>query len=243
MVAAHSMLGGWRRDPGGAVATLLPASIRFRAMGVLDDAIREHLELKRKHGVPEEELRRQEDEALGPVRREVGQAEEEAVSGNGEAPGEMPEAAVEDTVEPAGEAELAPFDAEASEPEPQPFAEDAAAAVPHGAEPADPLPDPEEPEGTAEPEPEWFERGPEPGLDRPAEGSQRFERESYPAERPPGDDGPAAGEDEPLPDEDLGGESKKAGDVLEDTPDFLEETPEHDRLWFEQKPPRDFDFD
>ena len=32
-------------------------------------------------------------------------------------------------------------------------------------------------------------------------------------------------------------------DVLEDTPEFLQETPEHDRLWFEQKPPRDFDFD
>ncbi len=31
-------------------------------------------------------------------------------------------------------------------------------------------------------------------------------------------------------------------DVLDDTPDFLEETPEHDRMWFEQKPPRDFDF-
>ncbi len=32
-------------------------------------------------------------------------------------------------------------------------------------------------------------------------------------------------------------------DMLEETPDFLQETPEHDRLWFEQKPPRDFDFD
>ena len=32
-------------------------------------------------------------------------------------------------------------------------------------------------------------------------------------------------------------------DVLEETPDFLQETPEHDRLWFEQKPPRDFDWD
>ena len=29
---------------------------------------------------------------------------------------------------------------------------------------------------------------------------------------------------------------------LEETPDFLQETPEHDRLWFEQRPPRDFDF-
>ncbi len=31
-------------------------------------------------------------------------------------------------------------------------------------------------------------------------------------------------------------------DVLEETPDFLQDTPEHDRLWFEQRPPRDFDF-
>ena len=35
----------------------------------------------------------------------------------------------------------------------------------------------------------------------------------------------------------------EAEDVLEETPDFLQETPEHDRLWFEQKPPRDFDWD
>jgi hypothetical protein len=34
-----------------------------------------------------------------------------------------------------------------------------------------------------------------------------------------------------------------AEDVLEETPEFLEETPEHDRLWFEQRPPKDFDFD
>ena len=33
-----------------------------------------------------------------------------------------------------------------------------------------------------------------------------------------------------------------AADELEETPEFLQETPEHDRLWFEQKPPRDFDF-
>ena len=34
-----------------------------------------------------------------------------------------------------------------------------------------------------------------------------------------------------------------AEDVLEETPEFLQETPEHDRLWFEQRPPRDFDWD
>jgi hypothetical protein len=32
-------------------------------------------------------------------------------------------------------------------------------------------------------------------------------------------------------------------DVLEDTPEFLEDAPEDDNLWFEQKPPKDFDFD
>ena len=27
------------------------------------------------------------------------------------------------------------------------------------------------------------------------------------------------------------------------TPEFLQDTPDHDRLWFEQRPPKDFDFD
>jgi hypothetical protein len=38
-------------------------------------------------------------------------------------------------------------------------------------------------------------------------------------------------------------EPKGDDDVLEETPEFLQDAPEHDRLWFEQKPPRDFDFD
>src|SRR6187200_764288 len=38
-------------------------------MGLLDDAIREHLELKRRHGASPEEVERQEQEALGPARR------------------------------------------------------------------------------------------------------------------------------------------------------------------------------
>ena len=37
--------------------------------------------------------------------------------------------------------------------------------------------------------------------------------------------------------------SKEHEDVLEDTPDFLEDAPEDDNLWFEQQPPKDFDFD
>jgi hypothetical protein len=40
-------------------------------MGVLDDAIREHLDLKRRHGASDDEIARAEAEALGPARREV----------------------------------------------------------------------------------------------------------------------------------------------------------------------------
>jgi hypothetical protein len=39
-------------------------------MGVLDDAIREHLELKRRHGASDEEVAQEEAEALGPARRD-----------------------------------------------------------------------------------------------------------------------------------------------------------------------------
>jgi hypothetical protein len=39
-------------------------------MGLLEEAIREHLDLKRKHGASDEELLREEADALGPARRE-----------------------------------------------------------------------------------------------------------------------------------------------------------------------------
>jgi hypothetical protein len=71
---------------------------------------------------------------------------------------------------------------------------------------------------------------PEPWLDEPDEvpPDDALEHHSPPAPDP----------DVVEADAEPGGE-----DVLEETPDFLQETPEHDRLWFEQKPPRDFDFD
>src|SRR6202012_931714 len=40
-----------------------------RPMSILDDAIREHLELKRAHGADESELKKLEDEAFGPPQR------------------------------------------------------------------------------------------------------------------------------------------------------------------------------
>ena len=40
-------------------------------MGILDDAIREHLELKRSHGASDDEIKRKEVEAFGAARREA----------------------------------------------------------------------------------------------------------------------------------------------------------------------------
>ncbi len=124
-------------------------------MGILDDAIREHLELKRRLGADESEVTRLEREAFG--------AKE-------------------------AEAEVAP-------PAPTPAA--------------------------VEPEPVPVEQP-----------TRQFTLEELE------DAEQAAAESEPAPAADDDGEH----DELEETPDFLQETPEHDRLWFEQKPPKDFDF-
>ncbi len=148
-------------------------------MGLLDDAIREHLELKRKHGANPDDVARQEQEALGPGRQF-------APAGAGDRP----------TPEP--------------EPEPAPVVDE----LPEG-EPGIP----EEPPAAEAP---GYDE--DPWLDD--------DRDEVPADEalqpPPALKPRAEGEEE---------------DVLEETPDFLQETPEHDRLWFEQKPPRDFDWD
>src|SRR4051794_34919733 len=61
-------------------------------MGLLDDAIREHLELKRRHGAPDDEIERAEQEALAPARRDP--AAGAGVPPVAEVPGEEIEAAV-----------------------------------------------------------------------------------------------------------------------------------------------------
>src|SRR4051794_35798817 len=53
-------------------------------MGVLEDAIREHLDLKRQHGASDEELTQQEAEALGPARRELPESDAGAGDGAGD---------------------------------------------------------------------------------------------------------------------------------------------------------------
>jgi hypothetical protein len=205
-------------------------------MGILDDAIREHLELKRKHGVPEEEVERQEEEALGPARREVAQQPEDAdIAADEAAPtvatGGAPPSPDDDTAlfdgEPPGPAAVHPEEAFATEPEPdEPLADAPLADAPPFEEP-----EPAEPSVA-----DHTGLEPPPADDAPVLGDT--EPHGFPAVE---DDAEPDEADEPGEDEGEGEDGEP--DVLEDTPDFLQETPEHDRLWFEQKPPRDFDFD
>jgi len=160
-------------------------------MGLLDDAIKEHLDLKRRHGADPGEVAKQESEALGPVRREV------------------------EPVDPESLPAATPFDAEEDEGQ----APAAAASEPEAA-PAEPVADDHDGQPT-----EHFDvLGEESEPDPPAEPDGLF----APGEEPFSDEP----ETTPEPAADQAGEDE-----------FLQETPEHDRLWFEQKPPKDFDFD
>ena len=79
-----------------------------------------------------------------------------------------------------------------------------------------------------------------PAPEPPSE--ERTQTYQRPAEEPPSEETPHGGgepdSEEYAYDPDTGHE-----DVLEDTPRFLENAPEDDDLWFEQKPPKDFDLD
>jgi hypothetical protein len=176
-------------------------------MGLLDDAIREHLDLKRLRGADPGEVAREQREALDPVPRdgrhgeehqgEETQAEASAVAVSGHDAGDVGDGI--EVLDGLGE-ENGP---EAPEPERD-------ADFSHvGQETA-----------------EFDMRavlGEDPSIAQanPAEASTIQARS---VEEP----------------EELGGTVE---DVLEETPDFLRDTPEQDRLWFEQQPPRDFDFD
>jgi hypothetical protein len=212
-------------------------------MGLLDDAIKEHLELKRKHGAPEEEVQRQEEEALGPVRRDAAQQPEGEEA-------EVLEAGT-DGAPAAEEAEFATPDAEETAFA-APDAEEAEFAAPAAELPFDGEPSEEAFPATDEPyaaEAELPSGDTPPRGFAPAEEAEAGATEAEPPVTDPGetqeydpfaDEGAREGADADSAEEADEGEE---GDVLEDTPDFLQETPEHDRLWFEQKPPRDFDFD
>jgi hypothetical protein len=268
-------------------------------MGILDEAIREHLELKRQHGAADSELKELEDEAFGAAERPgteatasaaVAEAPTEHMAVPGEAPqrrepvdigdlqeapapsepaGEEQPAAEHETAEPAEqegreaiaeqptehfdvEEELAsgsrgPSDEELvekemEEPRLAPVDPLAGAELEEGGEvevvetPPEPEPEPEV-EADDEDDEFWNEQRLSDELDQALDAP--LDEPEYEAEE---------SEDEPEDGEE--GQPQEAptaprgdSDVLENTPDFLEDTPEDDELWFEQKPPKDFDFD
>jgi hypothetical protein len=283
-------------------------------MGILDDAIKEHLELKRQHGADESELKQLEDEAFGAAERPGDEASPSDPLA--EAPTEfMTQPEVDDAggrrssrpdIADLQEAPPAPPE-QSTAAEPEASVEEESPAMEHEAVPESALeeqsapaeaeiptgPTTEEREAIAEQPTEMFdveeeiaasqveapseeelveEQIDEPrlapvdplaGLDEDAEDEDAAEEEEYeedddfwdekrlsdeldqaleaPSEVEDEEDESAVFEAEPEPEEQPS--SGPEEDVLEETPDFLEETPEDDQLWFEQKPPKDFDFD
>jgi hypothetical protein len=253
-------------------------------LGILDEAIREHLALKRQSGADDSELKKIEDEAFGPPLRpgDVEQPSAEAVAAAeaptthmaeaevppttaAEAPQSQPEAPPRTEAAPAPHPE-APAEPQAEQPSvvDQPTehfdvqGEIAANEVPTGAETTDQ----EQPlEAEISQEDDFFdEQSLSEELDQALDSTEEregdveeegdelpLEEESDDVEQQPSDSGveDLAQEEEPAAEEGgpEGGEFFDQEDVLEETPEFLQDTPESDRLWFEQKPPKDFDFD
>src|SRR5215210_3691757 len=163
-------------------------------MGLLDEAIREHLDLMRRHGANEAEIARREAEALGPVLRE-GEAPESGSTGLPAAEGES--ALPYDRAAEAGltsESDVPSFEWQGSsgtEPEvpsfvsPEPVRH--SVPEPDGAEsPADAevASDPRETYGVVEPDPAAEEFSVEPGVPE-AEVTLREDRSAELAPEPP----------------------------------------------------------
>ncbi len=227
-------------------------------MGVLDDAIREHLDLKRRRGADPAEVERAEREALGPVRRgpeePVLVSPEDGLGGPYDAlppPFEDDDAGWDQLAHDAAQGhEPAEFDDQlvyedeypepAAPPGPADFPEPEHHAIPGLPASADDPPErrvpgaleftdahdaPPNPEAGRPPLPHQAPPGP---IEEPAVSQPTGETVEYDIERAMRDE-PAR---PPAADEDM----------LEETPEFLQDTPDHDRLWFEQRPPKDFDF-
>jgi len=233
-------------------------------MGILDDAIREHLELKRQHGAESSELEQLEHEVFGPVARP---GDPEFETGEEPAPaGEQPVVGEEDptTVVPSagGEPESveqpipeAPegaifdvedvslddidLDEELKTPAERAREEhaDLEDTVDHPAPEVASLSEELEAAAPAPPDSDELAASPveEPGPGDPEVPASTEEPESIEFDQLPGE--PV----EPRSRHDEDDESDE--DLLEETPDFLKDAPEGEDLWFEQGKPKDFDFD
>jgi hypothetical protein len=190
-------------------------------MGLLDDAIREHLELKRRRGADPGEVAREQREALDTI---DGQTPAEDTGAAQDAPGPPAVSGAPLVDRPA-----------AAQPEPTALGD-----VAPSAEPAEPFNAavPAEPASAAG-------AGETAELDMSSVLGEDVEHESAAGASPgPADTGESL--EWEMPADTVAREAaaeESDEDVLEETPDFLRDTPEQDRLWFEQRPPRDFDFD
>lgn len=218
-------------------------------MGILDDAIREHLDLKRRQGAADSEIQRLESEAFGPPSRpgepDFPQTGEEQAVGDEAATATAepaPEPALDEPAESAA-SESAFFDQTHDEPPPE--APGSAAPEPPEAQPQFDLDDPAAHlETLSEP------AAPEPSSEPPIESLDTVEHHfegaiedtgEAPAVAPQPGEQPLESGEEPTGEEPVGGEGEEE-DVLEETPEFLRDQPEDDELWFEQGEPKDFDF-
>jgi len=210
-------------------------------MGLLDDAIREHLDLKRRRGADPGEVERDEHEALGPVRRnrEAPAASEPVVELDADGLA-YDHASEEDWdrdpgAEPAPEVDDVPA-LELSRGERMRSRFRRSAPKPAVEEPADRQTPVEEPPAR------------EPAFDDDEEeelfGEPSFAEPEVPPAPPPSfATGPTGAETAEYDVEGALADDPSDEDVLEETPEFLQDTPDHDRLWFEQRPPKDFDFE
>jgi hypothetical protein len=204
-------------------------------MGLLDDAIREHLELKRLRGADPGEVAREQREALDPVpgtapTAPVGSApagddpSRESQPAHGPDFSNVGQETAELDMRTVLGAEHAPPAAHA----PSAAADGAHEAAPVGSVPVGAVGGASAAEHPEEDSLEWEVPGGASGESGTGAGGHEHDA---------GDDGPAATAGE------QGDAEEPAEDMLEETPDFLRDTPEQERLWFEQRPPRDFDFD
>ncbi len=191
-------------------------------MGLLDDAIREHLELKRLRGADPGLISREESEAFGPVwSGEPADDDDEIAAPKAPAHQDAPPAGHD----PAQSEGFSNVGQETAELDMRTVLED------------------ESDQDTASAGPVAV--GPVAASPRSSGASQDQGPTDDSLEWEMPGDGAAEGSDEHVDDDLPGGESgdEPVEDVLEETPDFLRDTPEQERLWFEQRPPRDFDFD
>jgi hypothetical protein len=241
-------------------------------MGILDDAIRQHLDLKRQRGATESELKELEDEAFGPPSRpgepDFPGSESHDQNGNGTPAADAAVAEPMQTTDEAAEAssEAEPSASEHPVVEPPPEAhEPAAEEEPHTDERTPESEDltaiydqtedrePHLEEEVVEEEVELEEAEPAPA--EPIESLDTVEHSlpeetaepEEPAHEPEGEAAPAIEEHTDSPAEGEPHADQEEGeeeddDVLADTPEFLKDAPEDDELWFEQGKPKDFDF-